>query len=370
MGYLSRLQFVHAQARLIVTGTDDAREGRTVTSRERVLGILDGAAVDSLPFLPITMLFAARLTGVPYRRYATGHRVLVDAQLRVAGEFGADILSCISDPAREAADCGAPVIYFDDQPPSVDASDALLADKAALARLKAPAPESGERMADRLAAVALFKERAGDDRLVEGWVEGPCAEAADLRGLQVLMMDFYEDPGFVRDLFAFARDLGIAFGRAQAAAGADWIGIGDAAASLIGPELYREFVFPYEKQLVDALHAAGTRVRLHICGNITPLLEDIGKLGCDVVDLDWMVPVDAARSAMGPDQVLLGNIDPVRVVLNGAPEEIHAGVRACHEAAGPRFIVGAGCEIPRDTPHANLRAMRDYARAATPQTPA
>jgi uroporphyrinogen-III decarboxylase len=60
----------------------------------------------------------------------------------------------------------------------------------------------------------------------------------------------------------------------------------------------------------------------------------------------------------------------VRVVLNGNPEEIRAGVRACHKAAGPRFIVGAGCEIPRDTPHANLSAMRDYARAATPRTPA
>ena len=131
------------------------------------------------------------------------------------------------------------------------------------------------------------------------------------------MMDFFDDPDFVRQLFEFAVQLGIRFARAQVEAGVDLIGMGDAAASLVGPEFYREFVWPYEKRLVDELHAMGTRVRLHICGNTSSILEPMGQLGCDIVDLDFMVSMDKARQAMGEKQVLLGNIDPVRT-LRGA----------------------------------------------------
>ncbi len=205
-------------------------------------------------------------------------------------------------------------------------------------------------MLDRVRAAALFREKVGDSKLIEGWIEGPCAEAADLRGINTLMIDFFDDPDFVRDLFEFTLQLGIRFARAQVEAGADFIGVGDAAASLIGPQFYQEFVWPYERRLVDELHALGTRVRLHICGNISPLLENIGKLGCDIVDLDFMVPVEQARRAMGDSQILLGNIDPVRALKNSSPEAITAAIAECHRQAGPKYIVGAGCEVPRNSP--------------------
>jgi uroporphyrinogen-III decarboxylase len=73
--------------------------------------------------------------------------------------------------------------------------------------------------------------------------------------------------------------------------------------------------------------------------------------------------VAKAREQMGPDQVLLGNLDPVKVLRNGTPQSIAAAVAQCHREAGPRYIVGAGCEVPRDTPAANLLALRDYARS-------
>ncbi|MFO7901315.1 MAG: uroporphyrinogen decarboxylase family protein [Pirellulaceae bacterium] len=150
--------------------------------------------------------------------------------------------------------------------------------------------------------------------------------------------------------------------KAPPEAGADLIGVGDAAASLVGPRFYNEFVWPYEKRLVEELHAMGTRVRLHICGNIRSILEPIGQLGCDIVDLDFMVPVEQARQAMGENQILLGNIDPVRVLKQGTPESVRGAIAQCHREAGHRYIVGAGCEIPRQTPPENVRALTRYAR--------
>ena len=337
-----------------------------MTGRERILAMIEGCPVDHLPFMPITMMFAADRIGVKYRSYATDYRVLAEAQVRTAEEFDFDYVSCISDPGREAADCGATVQYFDDQPPAIDETRARLADKTQLAHLKVPDPSADGRMHDRVRAAGLLKERAGKDKLVEGWIEGPMAEAADLRGINTVMLDLYDDPEFVRDLFAFTVEMELSFAKAQVAAGADLIGVGDAAASLIGPRFYEEFVWPYEKKLVDGLHAMGALVRLHICGNTRHILEGMGRLGCEIVDLDFLAPLAEGRDKMGPSQVLLGNIDPVRVLRNGSREDVTEAIAECHRQAGPRYIVGAGCEVTRDTPHESLRALAEYARSHQP----
>lgn len=329
---------------------------------ERILAMFGGKPADCLPLMPITMMFAADQIGIPYGRYVTDYRILVEAQIRTAEEFDIDHVSCISDPAREAADCGARIEYFEDQPPVPNEIHSLLADKAALNTLKIPDPLGGGRMHDRVNAAGEFRSRVGGEKLIEGWVEGPCAEAADLRGINRLMMDFFDDPAFVRDLFDFVVEVGLAFARAQVQAGVDYVGVGDAAASLVGPRIYEEFVWPYEKRLVDGLHTLGTRVRLHICGDTRKILGDMARLGCELTDLDYPVPMEEARREMGPGRVLGANLHPLQIVRDGTPESIAAALAECHRLAGPRFVVEAGCEIPRDTPEANLHALREYAR--------
>lgn len=332
--------------------------------RDRVIAHLQDRPVDRLPLMPITMMFAANLAGIRYGEYCRDHRKLVESQLRVAESFGFDYVSCISDPAREAADCGAKISYFEDQPPAIVEDEARLADKSDLKSLSIPDPLGGGRMTDRVQAAELFREKCGKRFLVEGWVEGPCAEAADLRGINTLMLDFFDDPAFVRDLFAIVIEMELRFARAQIEAGVDIIGVGDAAASLVGPEIYEEFVWPYEKKLIDGIHGLGAMARLHICGNTRRILKGMGQLGAEIIDLDYPSPVSEGREAMGPNQVLLGNVNPVKVLKDGTPELVTATVAQCHQAAGKRYIVGAGCEVPRDTPHANLRALCAYAQHA------
>jgi MtaA/CmuA family methyltransferase len=337
-----------------------------MNGKERVLAMFDGRPVDHLPLMPITMMFAADLSGVHYRDYASDHRVLAEAQLRAAREFGFDYVSAISDPAREVADLGGAVGWFDDQPPAVVEGRALLAEKGGLKTLSIPDLTTPGRMRDRVEAVALLKKQTEGALIVEGWVEGPCALGADLRGLNTLMLDFHDDPEFVTALFEFAVALELAFAAAQVAAGADVIGVGDAAASLIGPRLYEPFVLPYERRLVAGIRALGARVRLHICGSTRKILNGMGSLGADLVDLDFLCPMAEGRAAMGPDQTLLGNLDPVRVLRDGTPAQITAALTECYEAAGPRYVVGAGCEVPRGTPLENLLALTEFARSHRP----
>jgi MtaA/CmuA family methyltransferase len=335
---------------------------------KRILAVLAGAATDRLPLMPITMMFAARHIGAPYRDYACDHRVLAEGQIRTAETFSFDYVSAISDPAREASDLGAAIEWFEDQPPAIVEEHALLADKARLRGLRLPDPAVAPRMHDRVEAVRLLRERAGRDLLVEGWVEGPCAMSADLRGVNNLMLDFFDDTAFVSDLFEFTVEMETRFACAQIEAGADLIGVGDAAASLIGPKFYFEFVQPYECKLVRAIQQAGAKVRLHICGKTAKLYRGMAATGSEIIDLDFLAPIDAARAAMGPNQVLLGNVDPVRVSRDGTPEGIEAALAECYRQAGPRYIVGAGCEVPVGTPAENVHAMAAFARSAVRQT--
>ncbi len=334
-----------------------------MNGRQRVLAFLENKPIDHLTLMPVVMMFCADQIGVKYGEYVKDYRVLADAQIHTAEKFDYDIVSILSDPAREACDCGAHIEFYDDQPAAIVETDALLAEKGKLAQLQTPDPLGGGRMHDAIKSLELIKQRVGEERAIMGWVEGPCAEGADLRGINTLMMDFFDDPDFVKSLFEFVLELALRYAQAQVNAGADIIGIGDAAASLVGPQFYEEFVWPYEKRLVDGIKAMGAYPRLHICGNTNAIVDGMGRLECSIVDIDYMTTIETARGAMGPGQALLGNIDPVRELRNATPEAVTASLAECHRQAGSRYVVSAGCEVPRDTPLENVWAMTEYAKS-------
>ena len=334
-----------------------------MTGKERILAKLRGETTDWLPLMPITMMYAADLGGVRYGEYARDHRMLADCQVAVAERFGFDYVSAISDPAREASDLGATVEWFEDQPPAIVESRALLDEKGKLADLRQPDPGAPGRMRDRVEAVRQLAERTGATRIVEGWVEGPCAMSADLRGLNTLMLDFFDDAPFVEALFEFTVRMEVEFARAQVEAGATLIGVGDAAASLVGPKIYTECVLACEQRLIAAIQGLGVPVRLHICGNTKRIVEGMGQTGADIIDLDYPTPLGHARRAMRETQVLLGNIDPVRDLRDGTPASVEAALNECFAQAGAAYICGAGCEVPRGTPPGNVEAMARFARS-------
>ncbi|MGB6727411.1 MAG: uroporphyrinogen decarboxylase family protein [Terracidiphilus sp.] len=336
-----------------------------MTGRERVLATLDGRSADHMALMPITMMFAAGTLGIKYERYAREHTAMADAQVKTAEMFGFDHVSAIGPPAPESADLGARVEWFTDQPPAMPEANALLAEKHEFEQVRTRGPVAGERIENRIRGIERMRSLVGKELIVEGWVSGPCAAAADLRGINRLMMDFYDDPGLVHSLLDFALETGICFAAAQVDAGADIVGIGDAVASIVGPRIYDEFIQAREKKLVDAIHEKGARARLHICGNIRRILDKVRTLGCDLIDIDSPVPMDEARSILGAQQSLSGNLDPVRALRDSSPEAVRHNLENVRQQAGGRWIVAAGCEIPRETPKENVLAMTRFAQSRT-----
>ncbi len=112
------------------------------------------------------------------------------------------------------------------------------------------------------------------------------------------------------------------FARAQVEAGCDIIGVGDAICSQVSTENYQEFVKEKHRELFSYIQSLGARVKLHICGDITHLLDDLREVNPDIVDIDWMVDMENAYQKLGPKIIRCGNLDPVSVIQDKNPAEI------------------------------------------------
>lgn len=324
-----------------------------MTPKQRFFATILGEPHDRAPVTPIVMQWAAQFVGRTYREYTLDGDVLAEAQIAVARALGTDWVSVMSDPWCESSAYG---MAFDYPESGVGIPRSHLIDDIEVARHLPPLNLDDHRPRTRLRCIEREAAEVGDDYPVCGWVEGPIAQYCDLRGLESALMDLMDD---VDAYHAAAEHLvgeAARFARAQVDAGASVIGVGDAAASVVGPALYRDHVLPFEQKLIEQLHAAGAAVKLHICGDLKPILDDVVQTGADVIDLDWMVPITKAR-AVAPDQCFAGNFDPAGVLLHGEPKQITAAAEQCLEDGGDRLMLQPGCEVPAGTPLANLRAF-------------
>jgi len=326
-----------------------------MTSRERFFARLNGEKVDRIPNLCIIMGFGAKHVKASLRDYLLDHKTLVKANIETAKDFNLDILQAISDPFREAEGFGANVEYPENDQPhckvkplqSIDDVDGLIV----------PKPLEHKRMVDRIEAVRMMKENYGNEYPVMGWVEGPFAEAADLRGVSELMMDTFDKPDKVRVLAEKCLEAAIAFAKAQVDAGADIIGVGDAVVSLLGPSIYDDMVFEYQRRLFEEIKKMGAVGRLHICGDTSPIVDRLADVGADIIDLDWMVDFERAAKAFEGKAAPCGNFDPVTVLLNGNPKSIKESIENIIKVGGARSFIMAGCEVPIGTPDENLMSV-------------
>jgi len=208
-------------------------------------------------------------------------------------------------------------------------------------------------MADRTRAVREMVAGARGQVAVLGWVDMPFAEACSLCGVQAFMTMIVDAPDSAHRLLVHLTKIVTDFALAQLEEGADMIGAGDAAASLISPAMYRQFALPYEQRVCEAVHEAGSLVKLHICGNTTRLLHDMAQCGADLYNVDHLVHLEQARDTYAAHGVCFkGNLDPVRQIMQATPDECRALAReaiAAGTPGGARYMLSAGCEIPAET---------------------
>jgi len=333
-----------------------------MTGRERIEAVLAFKIPDRVPVFPNIHFGTARFGGYTIKEFATDGKKNAACLIGAWREFGYDGVQVGSDVTIEGEAVGSRVGYPPDNIPAV--VEPFLAEPR-IDRLKMPDPSRDGRMPVLLESTRIAAKEAGEKAFIVCTVMGPMNLAGQIRGVENLMLDFYDRPEFVEELLDFAVEVGSAYGKAQVEAGAHGILIGEALASpsMISPAFFKKFIRDRERRLIQALRTRGAKnTILHICGDIRRILADCALTGTNLIDVDWMVDIgeliqnEEVRNARITAR---GNLNPAGVLLSENPEDVIRECRKLVEAnkGKGRFILSAGCNMSPASVPENLRAM-------------
>ena len=334
-----------------------------LNSVERVRRAIAGETPDRVPVIPLIIHLTMKLSGVRYDRYAQDPRLLRDTQIRAWQTFGYDGFHITSDNWILPSALGNDIEFFADQPPV--AANRVLAESKDLSLLTRLQTGDEGRMGFKVEATRLTAEAVGDRCYLKTcFDQGPFSLATAVRGIEQLMLDCYDDPQFVFDLLEICTDAVIKFARACGQAGCHALTFGDSTAGLLNPKLFERFAYPFEKQVIDSLSDLDMPVFLHICGDTSHIFDLMVASGAPALEVDYQNDIAFYKEKTGGQICLQGNIEPSGVLFQGTVEEVRAACRQAIEQGKPgsRFILSSGCEVPRDTPAENLRAMVEAAK--------
>jgi uroporphyrinogen decarboxylase len=186
-----------------------------------------------------------------------------------------------------------------------------------------------------------------------------------LRGMENLLIDMVENPGFVDELLdrITEYDLGVIrvaleFDIDGVHFGDDW---GQQRGTIMGPAAWRRFIKPRLARLYAEVKSAGRRVSQHSCGDVRELFPDLIDIGLDVFNTfqpEIMDPAETKRK-YGKNLSFWGGISTQKVLPWKTPAEVRQTVRElCRVVgAGGGYIAAPTHDVPKDVPVENIVAM-------------
>lgn len=169
----------------------------------------------------------------------------------------------------------------------------------------------------------------------------------------------YNNPVLAHKLLQKITDSTIAYLKAQVAAGANLIQVFDSWAGILPSNHYKEFSLPYIAQICDAIEDVPVTA---FAKGAFFAREDMGKLNCQTIGLDWNMDIKESRALIGPDKTLQGNFDPC--ALYGSFSEIEKQTKEMLDAFGSsRHIANLGHGVYPDTDPEKVKCFIETVKA-------
>lgn len=282
--------------------------------------------------------------------------------------FGFDASIVFSDLLVSLPPMGAPVRFAKGEGPVIDEPVRSVADVDRLRRI-----DVGEldyvAQAIRLIVAALPK-----DVPLIGFAGAPFTLASYLiegGGSKHYMKTkgfLHREPAAAHRLFALLAAVSTDFLCHQIEAGCRAVQIFDSWAGCLDPVDLEVWSVAYITQMVDGIRARHPGVPIIAFPKGTGLhIDRVAATGADVVGVDWTLPLDRAREAVGPKVALQGNLDPGRLL--GPWEALRPAIDRVLDAAGDGtgHVFNLGHGIDPATPVENVRRMVEYVRVESPK---
>jgi len=304
--------------------------------------------------MPILSYPGAQLTGESVNDLVHSGELQIKCMQAVAARW--DTLAAVSlmDLSVEAEAFGSPVLFSDDEIPTVTA--AIIGegdDPDALAVPKVGAGRTGEYIAAIAGAAKCI------DRPIFAGSIGPFSLAGRLLDFSEIMVLCYEEPDLVHAVLDKATAFLIEYNGALRDAGASGLLMAEPAAGLLSPALIAEFSTPYVRRIIQAIETDEFAVIYHNCGNTIQLIGSILETGARAFHFGNAIDLAEMLELVPAEYTVFGNVDPAGEFRNGTPESVREATMRVLErcAAHKNFVISSGCDIPPSAPVENVDAF-------------
>lgn len=324
-------------------------------SRDDILSLLRGTRLSRLPVfgvLPSVTATGITKIGARYGELHTNAAKMADTAASTFEIYGWESAVVPFDLCVEAEALGCQVDFQNDV-------DAFLAPTVTVNLPQVSEPAGGfpdAALAGRIPLVAdairRLKQRVGDKVAIGAWIPGPFTLAWQMFGVDAWLSAVGE-----RDVSPILQRLaewlpGIA--KYYCEAGADFITVHDMGASpqIIGAQKFRTVVKPALRSLFAQLPSPTV---LSVCGDTNAVVRDLAECGATAINVDHRNDLARTRQILGPEAILLGNLDPVGVLSHGKVEDVRRVAEEIAQASASAIV--PGCDLYPDIPDENMRAL-------------
>ncbi len=330
----------------------------TMNSLTLTRSSVHGQPVDRIPVFPILLAPACRIMGVNQRDFFRNSDLLADTLMQARDIFDFDGIYVSRDNWVYHEALGGKLEFPEDD--ETFSKETILSRMKDFRNLSVPDPWNSPGMKTVLEAAKRVVKETDNKYYIQANIDtGPYSLASVLRGAQPFIFDLYdENRKDVEDFLKFCTDVVVAYGKAMIGTGVHAIQMGDATASLLGTDLFKDFALPYLNDALERLSCTGCDLWVHICGDTRHLLSSLRELPMDGFEVDALVDMKTAKKLLGDKIALKGNIDTSFMLQAGENEIYDASIKLLESGSFKTgLILSPGCGVPKMTPVGNLNAM-------------
>lgn len=334
-----------------------------MNSLERIVAAIKLEKPDRVPVTPLSITRSLRVAGFTTAECLYNPEKMAQGKLAANEKFDDDAVVARTDLFVEAESLGSKVRVYEHTAVVVNY---FIKEKSDIKKLPTPDPLKSGRMPSVCEEIRLLKSQVDNTKVVVPVTGGPFTTASQLYGPEQLLIATIEDPKWVHSLLRICTDVSLAYWNELIKAGAHAIVALEpfSSCTILSPEQYAEFTFPYLKELFTFSWSKGVVGVNHTCADSSLIWDQMAGCGALALQLDHIISMKECKEKVGKKICISGNVHPIDYMLYGTPEAVYWKSRSVIEEAahGSGFILGAGCDLNPQTPEANIMAMVQAAK--------
>lgn len=310
--------------------------------------------VERIPWVPFVGVHGGFLTGVDAETYLKSSEHIIRGISKSIEEYNPDGVPVVFDLQLEAEILGCKLQWAQHNPPAVVSHP--LAEGKTLADLQLPTQTDG-RIPVALEATRTLRKKYPETALY-GLITGPFTLALHLMGTDIFMK-LFEAPEEVQEVMDFCTNVGLKMSEYLMEAGCDIIAVVDPMTSQIDPLTFETFVTPFVSRIFSFVREKQKLSSFFVCGHAQQNIEAMCNCKPDNVSIDENIPLDFVKEIALKKRISFGgNLKLTVVLLMGSEDDCREHTLECLDMGGKTgFILAPGCDLPRETPPENLKAV-------------